>query len=84
MGQATSPQPRKGCHLESHACKPCHQSKGSNPDESEEDTWTSQGLKGPWAGKQPQNQVDTGDRPKDPQGSHHEEAQVEVGPQGVG
>jgi hypothetical protein len=28
---ATSPQPRKACHLGSHACKPCHQSKGGKP-----------------------------------------------------
>jgi hypothetical protein len=24
MFHVTSPQPRKGCHLVSHACKPCH------------------------------------------------------------
>jgi hypothetical protein len=52
MDQATSPQPRKGYHLGSHACKPCYRSKGSNPD-----TWTSQGFKGPQAGQPPQNQV---------------------------
>jgi hypothetical protein len=28
MVHATSPQPRRGCHLGFHACKPCHQSKG--------------------------------------------------------
>jgi hypothetical protein len=41
----------------------CHQSKGSNPDESKADTWMSQGLKGPWAGKLPQTRVNTGNRP---------------------
>jgi hypothetical protein len=60
MAQATSPKPRRGCHLGSQAYTPCHQSKGSNPDESEADTWASEGLKGPKAGKMPQNQVDTG------------------------
>jgi hypothetical protein len=31
MVHDTSPQPRKGCHLGSHACKPCHQSNGGKP-----------------------------------------------------
>ena len=74
MDQDTLPQPSK----------PCHPSTGSNPDESEGDTWTSQGLKGPRAGKPPQTQVDTENRHTGPQDSHHEEAHPEWGPQGVG
>jgi hypothetical protein len=31
MVHVTSPQPRKGCHLGSHACKPCHQTKRGKP-----------------------------------------------------
>jgi hypothetical protein len=84
MVQATSPQPRKDCHLGSHACKSCHQSKGSNPDELEGDTWTSRGWKGPQASKPPQTRVNTRNQPWDPQGSHHMKAQAKVGPQGVG
>jgi hypothetical protein len=31
MVHAISPQPRRGCHLGFHACKPCHQSKRGTP-----------------------------------------------------
>jgi hypothetical protein len=68
---------------------PMHASHVTNPreanlDESEGDTWTSHGLKGPRVGKSPQNQVDTGNWRKSPHDSHHEEAHLEWGPQGVG
>jgi hypothetical protein len=68
---------------------PMHASHVTNPreanlDESEGDTWTSHGLKGPRVGKLPQNQVDTGNWRKSPHDSHHEEAHLEWGPQGVG
>jgi hypothetical protein len=47
-----------------------HASHVTNPrevnlDESEGDTWTSHGLKGPQAPKLPQNQVDTGNLSED-------------------
>jgi hypothetical protein len=57
--------------------------QGKDLDELEGDTWTSHGLKGPWVGKLPQNQVDTRNRPEDPQDNHHAKALADVGPQGV-
>jgi hypothetical protein len=82
MVHATSPRPRRGC-TRILCMQAMSLIQGSNPDESEGDTWTSHGLKGPRVGKQPQNQVDTRDQPYDPQGNHHAKSQAEVGPQGV-
>jgi hypothetical protein len=56
----------------------------ANLDESEGDTRTSHGLKGPRAPKPPQNQVGTRNQHEDPQDSHHTKAHAKVGPQGVG
>jgi hypothetical protein len=61
----------------------CLQSKGGKPrwrGRHVDITW----IKGQRAPKSPQNQVDTGNRPEDPQDSHHTKARAEVGPQGVG
>jgi hypothetical protein len=60
----------------SHVTNP----REAHPDESEGDTWTSHGLKVPRAPKPPQNQVDIGNRPEDPQDNHLEKAHPEWGP----
>jgi hypothetical protein len=63
----------------SHVINP----REAHPDELEDDTWTSHGLKGSRGPKPPQNHVDTWNRHKDPPASHHEKAQSEGGYQGV-
>jgi hypothetical protein len=63
---------------------PCHQSKEGNPDEPEDDTWMSHGLKGPWGPKPTPNLTHTENVPKGPHTSHQAKGGDERGPQGFG
>jgi hypothetical protein len=86
MVHATSPHPSglptrmpcmQTCQLGSHACMPCKQSKWSNPQRIRvwhvDFTW----IHGPTKASKPhQNRVDTGNRPKDPHGSHQKKARA--------